>query len=49
MRMLVALAVLSLATLPIAALAADETSPSISVIGAQTDVETNVTYWLRKR
>ena len=51
MRNLAALSVatLSLAILPLAALAADETSPSISAIGAQTDGESNATYWLRKR
>ena len=49
MRMLFALAALSLVTLPLATLAADESTPSISLIGAQTDAESNATYWLRKR
>ena len=51
MRNLVTLSVaaLSLAILPVAALAADEAAPSISVVGAQTDAESNATYWLRKR
>jgi len=49
MQMLFALAALSLAVLPVATLAADERTPSISIIGAQTDAESNATYWLRKR
>ena len=49
MRMLLVLAALSLASLPVAALAPDESSPSINVIGSQTNAESNATYWLRKR
>lgn len=49
MRKLFALAALSLAILPIAALPADESTPSINVIGGQTGPETSGTYWLRNR
>ena len=49
MRKYFCLAALSLATLPLAAMADDESTPSISIIGAQTDAESNATYWLRKR
>jgi conjugal transfer pilus assembly protein TraF len=47
--MLIPLAALSLAILPVAAVALDEAAPSISVVGAQTDAESDATYWLRKR
>ena len=49
MRMLIPLAALSLAILPVAAVALDAATPSISIIGAQTDAESSATYWLRKR
>jgi len=49
MRTLLALAALSLAILPMAALPADESTSSINVIGDQIDAEPSETYWLRNR
>ena len=49
MRTLFALAALSLATLPGAALPADETSSIASVVAVETQPEPSGTYWLRNR
>ena len=49
MRTLLALAALSLAILPMAALPADESTSSINVIGDQNVAESSETYWLRNR
>lgn len=49
MRTLIALAALSVAILPAAALPADETSSSRSAVAAETAAEQSSTYWLRNR
>ena len=49
MRKLFALAALSLAVLPVAALPADETSSTTSVVTVETPPEPSGTYWLRYR
>lgn len=49
MRTLLALAALSLAVLPVAAIPADESTPPTSFIGVETPSEPSATYWLRNR
>lgn len=49
MRALLALAALSVAILPAAALPADETSFTTSAVAVETTAERNGTYWLRNR
>ena len=49
MRTLIALAALSVAILPAAALPADETSSTTSAVAVETTAEPNGTYWLRNR
>jgi conjugal transfer pilus assembly protein TraF len=49
MRTLLALAALSVAILPAAALPADETSSTASAVAVETTAESNGTYWLRNR
>ena len=49
MRTLLALAALSVAILPAAALPADETSTTTSAVAVETTAEPNGTYWLRNR
>lgn len=49
MRTLLALAALSVAILPAAALPADETSSTTSAVAVETTAEPNGTYWLRNR
>ena len=49
MRTIFALATLSLAILPLAALPANESSPPMNVGGAETTPEPGATYWLRNR
>lgn len=49
MRKLLALAALSLAVLPVAALPADEISSTTSVVTVETPSEPSATYWLRYR
>lgn len=49
MRTLLALAALSVAILPTAALPADETSSTPSTVAVETMVEPNNAYWLRNR
>ncbi|MEK7731433.1 MAG: conjugal transfer protein TraF [Planctomycetota bacterium] len=49
MRALLALAALSVAILPAAALPADETSSTTSAVAVETTAERNGTYWLRNR
>ena len=49
MRTHIALAALSVAILPAAALPADETSSTTSAVAVETTAEPNGTYWLRNR
>ena len=49
MRTLLALAALSVAILPAAALPADETSTTTSAVAVETTADPNGTYWLRNR
>ena len=49
MRTLLVLAALSLAAVPVAALPADDTSPSTSAAAVETSPEQSSTYWLRNR